>query len=148
MGQSKENFKKLISWFNYVINFIFLAIIMRLALSTLIITIKRQTICMRERERGERESIVRTQMGYEWSVEKLKEFWDHTTWSTSNQSINPFVWSNPNLLITIYKPCNCFGRQHSLVYVHICTFASWTLSFAAGLSALDVSMLPLKKFVV
>jgi hypothetical protein len=65
MGQSKENFKKLISWFNYVINFIFLAIIMRLALSTLIITIKRQTICMRERERGERESIVRTQMGYE-----------------------------------------------------------------------------------
>jgi hypothetical protein len=68
MGQSKENFKKLISWFNYVINFIFLAIIMRLALSTLIITLKKQTICMRERERGERgerESIVRTQMGYE-----------------------------------------------------------------------------------
>jgi hypothetical protein len=59
MGQSKENFKKLISWFNYVINFIFLAIIMRLALSTLIITLKRQTICMRERERGEREERER-----------------------------------------------------------------------------------------
>jgi hypothetical protein len=60
-------------------------------------------------------------MGYEWSVEKLKEFWDHTTWSISNQSINqsiPLSEETLTYLLQFTRPCNHFGRQQ--VTIHSC----------------------------
>jgi hypothetical protein len=87
-----------------------------------------------ERERGEREYSQDSNGLWMKCWKSLRNF-EITLLDqqASNQSINPFVWSNPNLLITIYyKPCNRFGRQHSLVYVCICMYIRLLDSLVRG----------------